>query len=78
MNDKDFERNKKKIYGDYITEYNSVENSAKMFLADYFKGVNSFEYLEEYNNVTKEYAESILKEVLSLDKEVLSIVVGNE
>lgn len=78
LNDKDFERNKKKIYGDYITEYNSVENSAKMFLADYFKGVNSFEYLEEYNNVTKEYAESILKEVLSLDKEVLSIVVGNE
>lgn len=78
LNSEDFERNKKKIYGDYITEYNSTEDTARMFLADYFKGVNSFDYLEEYNNVTKEYAESILKEVLNLDKEVLSIVTGNE
>ena len=49
-----------------------------MFLADYFKGVNSFEYLEEYTNVTKEYAEEILREVFDLNKEVLSIVEGNE
>ena len=74
LNEEDFERNKKKIYGDYITEYNSVENSGRMFLSDYFKGINSFDYLEEYNNVTKEYAESILKDILVLDKEVLSIV----
>lgn len=78
LNAEDFERNKKKIYGDYITEYNSVEDTARMFLADYFKGVNSFDYLEEYTNVTKEYAEEILKEVLDLNKEVLSIVEGNE
>lgn len=78
LNSEDFERNKKKIYGDYITEYNSVEDTARMFLADYFKGVNSFEYLEEYTNVTKEYAEEILREVFDLNKEVLSIVEGNE
>lgn len=78
LNSEDFERNKKKIYGDYITEYNSVEDTARMFLADYFKGVNSFEYLEEYINVTKEYAEEILREVFDLNKEVLSIVEGNE
>lgn len=75
LNESDFERNKKKIYGNYITEYNSVEESARMFLADYFKGINSFEYLEEYENVTKEYAEEILKKTLLLDKEVISTVV---
>lgn len=74
LNEEDFERNKKKIYGDYITEYNSVEESARMFLADYFKGINSFDYLEEYNNVSKEYAEEVLRDVLVLDKEVKSIV----
>ena len=74
LNAEDFERNKKMIYGNYITDYNSVEETAKMFLADYFKGINSFDYLEEYGNVTKEYAESILKEVLDLNKEVVSIV----
>ena len=78
LNKEDFERNKKKVYGDYITEYNSVEDTARMFLADYFKGVNSFDYLEEYNNVNVEYAEKVLKKVFDLNKEVLSIVEGNE
>lgn len=77
LNSDDFERNKKKIYGDYITEYNSVENTARMFLADYFKGVNSFDYLEEYTNVTKEYTEEILKKVFNINKEILSVVEGN-
>ena len=49
-----------------------------MFLVDYFKGVNSFDYLEEYENVTKEYAEKVLKQVLDKSKEVTSIVLGNE
>ncbi|MCI9365118.1 MAG: insulinase family protein [Clostridia bacterium] len=75
LNEEDFERNKKKIYGDYITEYNSVEESARMFLADYFKDINSFEYLEEYKNVDKKYAEEILKKVFVLDKEITSIVI---
>ena len=78
LNKEDFERNKKKVYGDYITEYNSVEDTARMFLADYFKGVNSFDYLEEYNNVNVKYAEKVLKKVFDLNKEVLSIVEGNE
>ncbi len=76
LNADDFERNKKMIYGDYIADYNSVEDTARMFLADYFKGVNSFEYLEEYENVTVEYANEILRSTLKLDKEVLSIVEG--
>ena len=78
LNEEDFQRNKKKIYGEYITEYNSVEDTARMFLADYFKGVNSFDYLEEYNSVTKEYAEEVMKELLDTDKQVTSIVEGNE
>ena len=74
LNKEDFLRNKKKLYGDFITEYNSVENTARMFLSDYFKGINSFDYLEEYNSVTVEYAENILREVFNMNKEVISIV----
>ncbi len=74
LNEKDFSRNKKKLYGDYITEYNSVDETARIFLSDYFKGINSFEYLEKYDEVTKEYAEKILKEVFKEEKEVNSIV----
>ena len=68
------ERNKKKIYGEYIKEYNDVAEIARMFLADYFKGINSFEYLEEYETVSKEYAQQVLNEVFKEEKEIISIV----
>ena len=46
INHEDFERMKKMIYGGYVKEYNDVVDIARMFLADYFKGMNSFYYLE--------------------------------
>ena len=73
-----FERIIRKIYGDYVTEYNSVGNIARMFLADSFKGINSFDYIEKYNTVTKEYTEQILKEVFDEEKMVMSVVKTKE
>ena len=69
-----FTRTKKKIYGRYVTDYNSVADIGRMFLSDYFKGINSFDYLEEYNQVTKEFAEQILKDTFNEEKMVISIV----
>ena len=76
LNEQQFERVKKKIYGEYVTEYNDVGNIARMFLADSFKGINSFDYLEEYEQVGLEYANQVLKEVFNLDKMVVSVVEG--
>ena len=76
LEEKVFDRIKKKIYGDYVTEYNDVSNIARMFLADYFKGINSFDYLEEYEQVTTEYANQVLQEVFKQDNMVVSIVKG--
>ena len=69
-----FERIKKMIYGAYIKEYDDVENISRMFLADYFKGINSFDYLEEIEGINVEYLEQILKDVFKEDKMVISIV----
>lgn len=74
LNSEHFERIKRKLYGDFVTEYNSVANIARMFLADSFKGINSFDYIEKFNTVTKEYAEQILKEVLNEEKMGISII----
>ena len=74
LNDEHFERMKRKLYGDYVTEYNSVANIARMFLADSFKKINSFDYIEKFNTVTKEFAEQVLKEVFNEDKMALSII----
>lgn len=70
----EFERIKKKIYGDYVVEYNEVGSIARMFLADKMKGINSFDYLEQHKEVTKTFAETILKEVFDPQKCILSVV----
>ena len=74
MNEEHFERIKRKIYGDYVTEYNSVGDIARTFLSDSFKEINSFDYIEKYNTVTREYVEQVLREVFDEEKMVLSVV----
>ena len=74
INEEEFSRIKKTIYGNYVKEFNDVGDIARMFLADYFKGINSFEYLEQYNSVSKSYVEQVLRENFKEEKEVLSTV----
>lgn len=76
IDEKIFNRIKKKMYGSYVTEFDDVSNISRMFMSDYFKGINSFDYIEKHGQVSKEYAEEILKEIFNEDKMVLSIVKG--
>lgn len=69
-----FGRAKKMIYGGYVKEYNDVQDIARMFLADYFKGINSFDYLEEIEGINVEYLNQVLNDVFKEDKMVISIV----
>ena len=72
--EEDFSRAKKMIYGGYVKEYNDVQDIARMFLADYFKGINSFDYLEEIEGINVEYLNQVLNDVFKEDKMVISIV----
>ncbi len=72
-----FEQIRRKIYGDYVIEYNSVGDIARMFLADTMKGVQSFDYIEQFETVTKEYAENILKDLFKKENKVMSVVEPN-
>ncbi len=76
LNLSDFERIKNMLYGNAVKEFNNVSDIARMFITDYFKDVNSFDYLENYKQITPEYTHEILKEVFLKDKTVLSIVKG--
>lgn len=69
-----FQRVKNMIYGNYVKEYDDVAEICRMFVGDYMKGINSFEYIEEYEQVTPEYTKQVLEEVFKEDKTVLSIV----
>ena len=75
INEEDFERIKRKIYGTYVKEYNDVADISRMFLADYFKGINSFDYIEEIDTINKEYVTQVAKELFNDKKMVLSVVL---
>lgn len=74
LDESHFERIKRKLYGDFVTEYNSVANIARMFLADSFKQINSFDYIEKFNTVTKEFTEQVLREVFNENMMGLSVI----
>ena len=74
INQKDFERLKKMVYGRYIREYNDVSDIARMFLTDALKGICSFDYLEEIEGITVEYLEQLLNDIFKENKMVISIV----
>ena len=74
IDEQEFERTKKMIYGEYIKEYNDITDISRMFLSDYFKGINSFEYLEEIGTLNLEYLNQVLKEVFNEKNMILSVV----
>ena len=74
VNKEDFERIKKMLYGAYIKDYNDVQNIARMFLTDFMKGINSFDYLEEIESVDLEFAKQVLCSNFIEEKMVFSVV----
>ena len=74
INKQDFERTRKMIYGEYVKEYNDITDISRMFLSDYFKGINSFDYLEEINTINVEYLNQVLKDVFNEKNMILSVV----
>ena len=74
LNKEQFERIKKKIYGNYVTEYNGVADIGRMFVSDYIKGINSFEYLDKFNRIDESYIKQILNNIFVEEKTILSVI----
>ena len=74
INKQDFERTKKMIYGEYIKEFNDVSNIARIFLTDFMRGINSFDYIEEIITLDIEYAKQVLSDNFKTEKMVFSVV----
>lgn len=70
----DFERSKKRIYGEIITQYEDVEEVGRMFLSDSIKGINSLEYIDEISNITLNDVKTIQEEIFKIDNAILSVI----
>ena len=78
INEVDFERQKKKLYGEFVKEYNDVASIGHIVISDYFKDINAFLYFEEFDCLDKSDVEEVLNTVFNEDKKVISIVKNNE
>ena len=74
VNEQDFQRVKRTIYGEYVKEFNDATSIARMFLNDFFKGINSFDYLEEIDTLNVEYLNQVLKDVFNEKNMIISVV----
>lgn len=74
IDSQEFNRIKKRIYGGFVKEYNDTADIARMFLSDFFKEINSFDYLEEMTTINEQYVEQVLKDVFDDTKMVISVI----
>lgn len=74
INKEDFSRIKNMLYGKYIKEFNDVFTMSNIIISDYFKGINSFDYVDIYNKIDIKYVNKVLNEVFTEDKMTISVV----
>ena len=74
VSSEDFERNKKALYGEYVSEYDDVETIGRIFLQDSIKGIISLDYINAFSEITLEYVNKIQKELFKEEMSALSII----
>jgi len=77
IDEETFLRIKKRLLGDYIRQFNSVDKIAHMFMANIFRGVDIFEYVNAYEDIEISDIEKVINEYFDFEKEAVSIVKPN-
>ncbi|MDO5014621.1 MAG: pitrilysin family protein [Clostridia bacterium] len=74
----EFDRQKKRLYGNIIKGYNDIENVANELIACHFEDKKIFDYPEVLKNITPEDVNIRLREVFKDDKLCVSIIKNSE
>lgn len=74
ISNEDFERNKKALYGEYVSMYDDVEDIGRMYLQDSIRGINTLDYTNVFSNITLDYINKIKNEVFRDDMQGLSVI----
>lgn len=72
-----FERSKKRLYGEFVTNFGDVEQIGRMFLQDSIKGVDTLDYINQLNKITLKDVNEIKKCIFCEEKSIISIVRAN-
>ena len=78
INKEDFERAKRKLYGLYVREFDDVQDVSNLFLTNYIKKINAFEYVDSFSKISLEEINNTLLEFFDEDKKVKAIIKKGE
>ncbi len=74
----DFKRQQRRILGEFLRNFNSLEFIANNFLAYYFRGINFFDYVEVLLEIKEEEVMERLKELFQEDFHACSIIYSEK
>ncbi len=73
-----FLETKRALIGDTIIDFDSVEEVATNLVYSHFKGVSAFDYLEQAKDISLEYTEKVLKEILIDEFSATAVVLPKQ
>ncbi len=74
VNQEEFERTKKVLYGNFVKRFNDVSGVATMVISDYFKGINTFDYVKAYEQVDQKMVEEAIRKHFDPSKMAISVI----
>lgn len=78
IDSKEFDRIRKRLTGEFIRQFNSVDKIAHLFISNIMRGINIFDYVKTYNEVTKEDVENAIRKYFDMNKLAVSLVKPNK
>ena len=76
ITEEQFERSKKRVYGELVKEFNDVEDIGRLFLQSAIKGYNGFNYITELEDITFEEVLRYQKEIFKEENSTISIITS--
>ena len=76
ITEEQFDRSKKRVYGELLKEFNDVEDIGRLFLQSAIKGYNGFDYITELEDITFEEILRYQKEIFKEENSTISIITS--
>ena len=74
ITEEDFERSKKRVYGEFVANFNDVTKIARMYMVDDINNINLLDYVDVIKNITIDDVRNIKNKIFKEENRALSII----
>lgn len=74
LDEKEIELVKKSLYGDFVRMFDNVSSIATTFISNYFRGIDTSDYVQAYKNISVEEIKKVFDEHFDFENMVVSII----